>query len=104
MDDCSSILLYTDGLTEARNPHGEFFGERRLERWLQQAAAQSHTAYELSWKFMSELKSFQSQVAASDDQTFLILAKETHTAEPAREQQAALSDATLPLALQSARP
>ena len=24
------LLLYSDGITEARNPHGEFFGERRL--------------------------------------------------------------------------
>ena len=24
------LLLYSDGITEGRNPHGEFFGERRL--------------------------------------------------------------------------
>jgi serine phosphatase RsbU (regulator of sigma subunit)/anti-sigma regulatory factor (Ser/Thr protein kinase) len=74
--DCASVLLYTDGLTEARNAHGEFFGQPRLERWLQHAPGHGSTAYELSWHFMADLKSFQSQVPLADDQTFLILSRE----------------------------
>lgn len=73
---CGSVLLYTDGLTEARNAHGEFFGQARLERWLEQSLNHGSTAYELSWHFMADLKSFQSQVPMADDQTFLILSRE----------------------------
>jgi sigma-B regulation protein RsbU (phosphoserine phosphatase) len=28
------ILLYTDGVTEARNPAGEFFDDERVRQWL----------------------------------------------------------------------
>jgi len=83
LDECSAALLYTDGLTEARNLHGEFFGQHRLEKWLQESAAQASSAYELSWKFMADLKSFETQVTAADDQTFLILSEE---AQPAVEE------------------
>jgi len=79
LDDCSAALLYTDGLTEARNVHGEFFGQQRLEKWLHESSAQSRSAYELSWKFMADFKAFQSQAATADDQTFLILAQESPT-------------------------
>src|SRR2546423_5307124 len=44
LEDCSCALLYTDGLTEARNTHGEFFGEPRLENWLRESAGQRRTA------------------------------------------------------------
>lgn len=77
LDQCACALLYTDGLTEARNSHGEFFGQERLSAWLRQSASQRRTAAELSEQFLSELKSFQSQTGLGDDQTFLILADET---------------------------
>ncbi|MCU1606838.1 MAG: protein serine/threonine phosphatase, partial [Modestobacter sp.] len=33
------LVLYTDGITEARSPHGEFFGEQRLADFISAAAA-----------------------------------------------------------------
>jgi serine phosphatase RsbU (regulator of sigma subunit) len=77
LDGCKSALLYTDGLTEARNPHGELFGEERLLNWLKQEASRKLTAAQLSENFLAELKSFQSSVSLNDDQTFLILAEDT---------------------------
>jgi serine phosphatase RsbU (regulator of sigma subunit)/anti-sigma regulatory factor (Ser/Thr protein kinase) len=77
MAECSCALLYTDGLTEARNAHGELFGQERLCNWLRQNVSRSKTAVELSQNFLGELKSFQSQAGPSDDQTFLILVNET---------------------------
>ncbi len=68
-------LLYTDGLTEARDPQGEWFGHERLVKWLQQSATSNQSANELSDSFLAELNGFQGSSALKDDQTFLILAQ-----------------------------
>ena len=94
--DCASVLLYTDGLTEARNAHGDFFGQERLERWLQQSRAHGSTAYELSWHFMADLKSFQSRVPLADDQTFLILSREASAETEASDTIAGLETPKVP--------
>jgi serine phosphatase RsbU (regulator of sigma subunit) len=78
LDECSCALLYTDGLTEARNAHGDLYGQERLCTWLRQSVSKHRTAAELSANFLAELKSFQSQAGLSDDQTFLILVDETN--------------------------
>src|ERR1051326_482435 len=77
LDECACALLYTDGLTEARNSHGELFGQERLCAWLRESVSQRRTAAELSEKFLAELKSFQSQAGLGDDQTFLVLVDDT---------------------------
>jgi serine phosphatase RsbU (regulator of sigma subunit) len=71
----AKLLLYTDGLTEARNPHGEFFGQDRLMKWLRKGAARRGTAQELADDLARDLTNFQSSAAQTDDQTFLILAE-----------------------------
>jgi len=75
LDECSCALLYTDGLTEARNPQGEFFGEERLATWLKKKVIQSRTAAEIAQQFEAEMKVFQSETALTDDQTFLLLGR-----------------------------
>jgi serine phosphatase RsbU (regulator of sigma subunit) len=69
------VLLYTDGLTEARNESGEFFGQERLMRWFRSAARSKKTAEELKDDLAGELIGFQSSTTLSDDQTFLIMAE-----------------------------
>jgi sigma-B regulation protein RsbU (phosphoserine phosphatase) len=69
------VLLYTDGLTEARNSGGEFFGQERLIRWLQKTAQARKTAEELKDELAEELSLFQSRATLNDDQTFLIMAE-----------------------------
>lgn len=69
------VLLYTDGLTEARNTEGEFFGQERLVRWLKKTAQARKSAEELKEDLASELSSFQASSALRDDQTFLIMAE-----------------------------
>jgi sigma-B regulation protein RsbU (phosphoserine phosphatase) len=71
----AKLLLYTDGLTEARNPHGEFFGQDRLMKWLRKGAARKGSAQELADDLAQDLTNFQSSAAQTDDQTFLILAE-----------------------------
>ena len=67
-------LLYTDGLTDARNPNGDSFGQERLINWLNRNAKQRHRAAQLTENIQAELKQFQTTVSSVDDQTALILA------------------------------
>jgi len=71
-----SALLYTDGVTEARNSQGQFYGQQRLEDWLNKNATENQTALQLRAGLLEELNTFQEGVRAEDDQTFLILVDE----------------------------
>jgi serine phosphatase RsbU (regulator of sigma subunit)/anti-sigma regulatory factor (Ser/Thr protein kinase) len=70
----SRVLLYTDGLTEARNPSGELFGQDRLLDWFRANAQTSKTAEVIRDELAAELERFQSSASSQDDQTFLIMA------------------------------
>lgn len=67
------VLLYTDGLTEARNAEGEFFGQERLIKWFKRSANAHKNAEQLKEDLATELLTFQSSSALNDDQTFLIM-------------------------------
>jgi serine phosphatase RsbU (regulator of sigma subunit) len=67
------VLLYTDGLTEARNSAGEFFGQDRLIKWFKRSAQLRKGAEELKDDLAAELLSFQCSSTLNDDQTFLIM-------------------------------
>lgn len=68
------LLLYTDGLTEARNATGEFFGQDRLVAWFQRNLHERQSAEDLKAKLAAELVQFQGGSPIQDDQTFLIMA------------------------------
>jgi serine phosphatase RsbU (regulator of sigma subunit)/anti-sigma regulatory factor (Ser/Thr protein kinase) len=70
----SRVLLYTDGLTEARNPAGELFGQERLLDWFRASSSRPKSAEELKNELALELGRFQSSTSSQDDQTFLIMA------------------------------
>jgi len=69
------ILLYTDGLTEARNVQGELFGQERLMEWLKQTTTRPRKAEDLRDELVAELWRFQANTSLKDDQTFLIMAE-----------------------------
>ncbi|MGZ8898979.1 MAG: SpoIIE family protein phosphatase [Limisphaerales bacterium] len=69
----SRVLLYTDGLTEARNSAGEFFGQDRLMKWFKSSTNARKGAEELKDDLAAELLAFQSTSTLKDDQTFLIM-------------------------------
>ena len=77
IDSFASVLMYTDGVTEARNRAGSFFGQSRLERWFSGALQQTSKANDFKRSLLQELHGFQGGHQASDDQTFLILSDET---------------------------
>jgi serine phosphatase RsbU (regulator of sigma subunit)/anti-sigma regulatory factor (Ser/Thr protein kinase) len=69
------VLLYTDGLTEARDAKGEFYGQDRLVKWLRKSSETRKTAEELKDELAAELGAFQARSTLNDDQTFLIMAE-----------------------------
>ena len=66
-----SITLYTDGITEARNMEGDFFGEERL---LKAYNKKDYTStIELHHAIKDEIAEFVKEAPQSDDITFITL-------------------------------
>jgi sigma-B regulation protein RsbU (phosphoserine phosphatase) len=77
LEPSSCALLYTDGLTDARNPQGESFEHERLAAWLGKNVGRDQTARQLAESCLAALAEFQSHLCPEDDQTFVVLAGET---------------------------
>lgn len=71
LDASKTVMLYTDGVTEARAPDEDLYGERRLIEWLSTQAGQSPP--QLVDAISEEVTRFESGGAQSDDVTFLSL-------------------------------
>jgi phosphoserine phosphatase RsbU/P len=66
-----TFVLYTDGVTEAMNPEGEFFGEERLGALAQQYA--SGAFLDLRKAVLSAVTAFAAPSEQQDDITMLVL-------------------------------
>jgi sigma-B regulation protein RsbU (phosphoserine phosphatase) len=66
-----SLMLYTDGVTEAIGPDDEFFLESRLEACLR--AARYHTARQLVTRVSGAVDGFTSGTPPADDITLMAL-------------------------------
>jgi sigma-B regulation protein RsbU (phosphoserine phosphatase) len=63
-----TFVLYTDGITEARNPEGDMFGDSRLD-----AAATCHCdAASTLQAILDDLESFRAGRTLADDRTLLV--------------------------------
>jgi phosphoserine phosphatase RsbU/P len=81
-----TLVLYTDGITEARNPHGEMFGIERIEESLRTCSGAPACAVN---SITGALLAFEAGVRPGDDQTLLVLqvggvCDESHSGAPAR--------------------
>ena len=65
------LVVYSDGLTEARNDKGEFFGEERLSAMLPEL--RGLTASELGSRLLAEVESFVGDERFSDDLSLALL-------------------------------
>jgi serine phosphatase RsbU (regulator of sigma subunit) len=63
--DCTSAVLYTDGLTEARNAHGEFFGQERLLELVRKSLR--HPSESLLHNMLTEAQRFSGTTEFDDD-------------------------------------
>jgi len=68
-----TLVLYTDGITEARNPSGDFYGLERLLHVVQEAPNQARS---LGEAILSDLRSFVAGRSQSDDLTLVCLTRE----------------------------
>jgi len=65
------LVAYSDGLTEARDPGGEEFGEERLLSCVKANCALSPS--DLMERLLSSVTEFSADAAQSDDLTVLVL-------------------------------
>jgi hypothetical protein len=66
------LVLYTDGITEARSPDGEFFGERRLADFISAAVAAGDPAPETVRRLMRHVLAHQAD-QLQDDASIVVL-------------------------------
>ncbi len=71
LNDGDALMLYTDGVTEARNPKGDEFGEERLAEALMLAKSDDPT--EIKKSIIHTIYSFFDGQNAYDDLTFIII-------------------------------
>ena len=65
-----TVALYTDGLTEARDPHGELFGLERLEAAF--APCRDRPPEETLHHVWSDVAAFRGDTEPGDDATLLL--------------------------------
>lgn len=66
------VILYTDGVVEARSPEGDFFGEERLADFIHRAAAEGDSAPETLRRLMRRVLDHQSD-HLQDDASIVLL-------------------------------
>ena len=66
------VLLYTDGIVEARSPDGEFFGEQRLSDFVVRSAGAHYPAPETLRRLMREVLTHQAD-QLQDDASIVVL-------------------------------
>jgi serine phosphatase RsbU (regulator of sigma subunit) len=73
----SALVLYSDGITEAQDPEGDFFGQERLLKLLQ--AHRGSSAKELQDAVLATVHQFAGQTsqAPHDDITLVIVARDS---------------------------
>lgn len=68
-----TLLLYTDGITEARNPTGGYFGDQRLLASARASAARS--ARDLQEAILAEVYGFLAGSAVGDDMALMVVTR-----------------------------
>ena len=73
LDNNDFVIIYSDGLTEAQNMSGEFFGETKLIELLK--TRQTRTSQQLGEMIIANVDDFIGKIPAHDDLTLAILKK-----------------------------
>ncbi len=65
------LVFYSDGITEAENPHQELFGVERLSELVRKYAF--HATHTLAQRILTEVELFSGEAPRSDDLTLLVV-------------------------------
>ena len=68
------LLLYTDGIHDAQNPGGEFFGEERVLKLIH--SRQQQTAQDIQEALLNEVYEFANGEPQVDDITLMVLSRQ----------------------------
>jgi sigma-B regulation protein RsbU (phosphoserine phosphatase) len=68
-----ALVLYTDGISEARNPQGVYFGEQRLLNVLRANIGQP--AQKIQQALLDEVGSFTTGAPREDDIALIVMAR-----------------------------
>jgi sigma-B regulation protein RsbU (phosphoserine phosphatase) len=68
------LVLYSDGIPEAQDQQGSFFGEERLLETVQ--ASQGCSAREVCEALLAQVRQFVGDAPQYDDITLMVLARE----------------------------
>jgi len=71
----ANLLMFTDGLTEARDPEGKLLWLSPLEKCVAQGAKAGQRAETTKAALIALVEAHQQGVPPGDDQTFLLLAE-----------------------------
>lgn len=74
-----ALVLYTDGVTEAQNTAGDYFGEGNL--LLAALECDDNNAFEIQANILTKLHEFLAESSQSDDITLMVLAREGRAEE-----------------------
>ena len=69
LDSGTSLVLFTDGITEAIDKNGQFFSDERLEAFL--GTCSTNSSKEIVDRVIAEVKNFALGAPQSDDMTML---------------------------------
>jgi len=84
LEDGDCVVLYTDGLTEARNKNGELYGLENLRNSLLEHAP-NYSAEGINYHMARDVSAFVADAEQSDDMTLIVLKRDSTNTEDKSE-------------------
>ncbi|MDX1616926.1 MAG: PP2C family protein-serine/threonine phosphatase, partial [Candidatus Promineifilaceae bacterium] len=81
LDPGDLLVMYTDGITEAQDSHGQEFGESRLLAAVTEGLKRDQQAGSIAERLLSEVRAFVGQAPQFDDITLLVLRRQIVSAQ-----------------------
>ena len=77
----AGVVLYTDGITEAENEHGQFYGLARLEAAIDRAWQRATSAEDIKQDVLKDLQAFTGQQPVFDDIALVVVKRKARANE-----------------------
>lgn len=74
MRPCDILVLYTDGISEAQNDKGEFYGTERIQNIIKSYS--NENAKEIAYMIIEDVQKFSSKSMYNDDKTLVVIKRD----------------------------